>query len=118
MFNSGINTVHSSSLTGSLYLKTIYISAKPNISELDHCLCCTFFYFRKDDVKEEAKRGLRATQVHDKESADNDNSEEILLPAFPELVSFVSQKVTNPKIKIEILISCLNAVLMQGVGRS
>ena len=100
MFNSGITTVHSSSLTGSLYLKTIYISAKANITEHDHCLCCTFFYFRKDDVKEEAKKGLRATQVHDKESTDNDNSEEILLPAFPDLVSFVSQKVTNPKIKI------------------
>ena len=83
-----------------------------------HCLCCPFSYCRKDDVKEEAKRGLRATQVHDKESADNDNSEEIVLPAFPELVSFVSQKVTNPKIKIEILISCLNAVLIQAVGRS
>ena len=118
MFNSSINTVHSSSLTGSLYLKTIYISAKANISELDHCLCCTFSYCRKDDVKEEAKRGLRATQVHDKESADNDNSEEIVLPAFPELVSFVSQKVTNPKIKIEILISCSDAALIHAVGRS
>ena len=76
------------------------VSAKANISELDHCLCFSFSYCRKDDVKEEAKRGLRATQVHDKESADNDNSEDILLPAFPELMSFVSQKVTNPKIKI------------------
>ena len=83
-----------------MYLKSIYISAKGNISKLDRRLCCIFSYCRKDDVKEEAKRGLRATQVHDKESADNDNSEEILLPAFPELVSFVSQKVTNPKIKI------------------
>ena len=81
-------------------------------------LTTVFAYCRKDDVKEEAKRGLRATQVHDKESADNDNSEEIVLPAFPELVSFVSQKVTNPKIKIEILICCSNAALIHAVGRS
>ena len=91
---------------------------KQTFQSLTTVFAVPFFYFRKDDVKEEAKRGLRATQVHDKESADNDNSEEILLPAFPELVSFVSQKVTNPKIKIEILICCLNAVLIHAVGRS
>ena len=100
MFSSSINTVHSSSLTGSLYFKTSVVLPKQTFQSLTTVFAVPFFYFRKDDVKEEAKRGLRATQVHDKESADNDNSEEIVLPAFPELVSFVSQKVTNPKINI------------------
>jgi len=94
------------------------ILPKQTFQVLPPSLCCTFSYCRKDDVKEEAKKGLRAIQVHDKESADNDNSEEILLPAFPDLVSFVSQKVTNPKIKIEILICYSNAMLIQAVGRS
>lgn len=46
----------------------------------------------KDDVKEEAKKGLRATQVIDKTLTDCDKTKDILLPTFPELVSFVSQK--------------------------
>ena len=43
-------------------------------------------------MKEEAKKGLRATQVTDQTSTDDDKTKDVL-PAFPELVSFVAQKV-------------------------
>lgn len=50
------------------------------------------FNCRKDDVKEEAKRGLRATQVVDQTSSGDSTSKDVL-PAFPDMVSFVAQKV-------------------------
>ena len=46
----------------------------------------------KDDVKEEARRGLRFTQASDLTSTHNDKTDD-MLPVFPELVSFVAQKV-------------------------
>lgn len=46
----------------------------------------------KDDVKEEARRGLRFTQASDLTSTHSDKID-CILPAFPELVSFVAQKV-------------------------
>ncbi|XP_078353041.1 LOW QUALITY PROTEIN: proteasome adapter and scaffold protein ECM29-like [Oculina patagonica] len=45
----------------------------------------------KDDVKEEAKRGLRATQVVEQTSTEDSTSKSVL-PAFPDMVSFVAQK--------------------------
>lgn len=46
----------------------------------------------KDDVKEEARRGLRFSQASDLTSTHIDKIDYIL-PVFPELVSFVAQKV-------------------------
>ena len=49
---------------------------------------------RKDDVKEEAKKGLRAVQVVDRTSSE-DSTDKALLPAFPEMVSYVAHKVPS-----------------------
>ena len=55
---------------------------------------------RKDDVKEEAKRGLRAVQVVDRTSSEESTTKDIL-PAFPDMVSYVAQKV--PSLKLNFL---------------
>ena len=55
---------------------------------------------RKDDVKEEAKRGLRAVQVVDRTSSEESTNKGIL-PAFPDMVSYVAQKV--PSLKLNFL---------------
>ena len=55
---------------------------------------------RKDDVKEEAKRGLRAVQVVDRTSSEESSNKDIL-PAFPDMVSYVAQKV--PSLKLNFL---------------
>ncbi|XP_020604939.1 proteasome-associated protein ECM29 homolog [Orbicella faveolata] len=46
---------------------------------------------RKDDVKEEAKKGLRAVQVVDRTSTEDSTNKDIL-PAFPDMVSYVARK--------------------------
>lgn len=45
----------------------------------------------KDDVKEEAKRGLRAVQVVDRTSSEESTNKDFL-PVFPDMVSYVAQK--------------------------
>ena len=52
---------------------------------------------RKDDVKEEAKRGLRAVQVVDRTSSEESTNKDIV-PAFPDMVSYVAQKVSSLKL--------------------
>jgi len=49
---------------------------------------------RKDDVKEEAKKGLRVVQVVDRTSTE-DSTNEAILPVFPDMVSYVAQKVPS-----------------------
>ena len=56
-----------------------------------------FLNSRKDDVKEEAKRGLRAVQVVDRTSSEESTNKDIL-PAFPDMVSYVAQKVPSLKL--------------------
>ena len=50
-------------------------------------------YRSKDDVKEEARRGLRGTRVADKTLKEVSGGTEGELPSFAEMVSFVAQKV-------------------------
>ena len=54
---------------------------------------------RKDDVKEEAKRGLRAVQVVDRTSSEESTNKDFL-PVFPDMVSYVAQKVPSLKLPV------------------
>lgn len=59
---------------------------------------------RKDDVKEEAKKGLRAVQVVDRTSTEDSTNKDIL-PAFPDMVSYVARKVPSLKLNFLSLIN-------------
>ncbi|XP_068677297.1 proteasome adapter and scaffold protein ECM29-like isoform X3 [Montipora foliosa] len=63
----------------------------PRTHILSRYVCLLAVADVKDDVKEEAKKGLRATQATNQISTPSDKISD-LLPAFPEMISFVAQK--------------------------
>ena len=61
---------------------------------IDKSLCLS----RKDDVREEAKRGLRPPQTKElRTPSPDDDTAPVQLPSFPEMVSLVAQKVLMTK---------------------
>ena len=70
-----------------MFVKLLVLSSR-SVLNLLNC--------RKDDVKEEAKKGLRAVQVVDRTTTEDGTNKEFL-PAFPDMVSYVAQKVPSLK---------------------
>ena len=58
-----------------------------------NCRCRLLPTRRKDDVKEEAKRGLKAQQTVISLSRDDPDLSKHQFPSFPDIVTFVAQKV-------------------------